>query len=385
VSCTTEIAVPLLDVNRQNVPLWDEIEAAVRQICDTGRFVHGPDCRQFEAEMAAYCGTDHAVGCASGSDALLLALMVLGVGQGDEVILPSFTFFATASAVWRLGARPVFVDIEPDSFNIDPKLIEQSITPATKAIILVHLFGRCANMAAINEIAAQYGLKVVEDAAQSIGAEYQGHRAGALGTIGCFSFYPTKNLGAFGDAGMLTTNDAQLADKLRILRDHGQSPQYHHHLVGINSRLDSIQAAVLRVKLTHLDRWSGQRSTNADRYAELFAAAGVDRLLQLPEPPSDGHQVWNQYTVRVPEGRRDSLKTHLAERKIGTAVYYPVPLHRQECFTTLGYAEGCLPETETAAREVLSLPIFAELTEAEQDAVAAGIASFANDQISEAA
>jgi len=385
VSCTTEIAVPLLDVNRQNGPLWDEIEAAIRAVCDSGRFVHGPDCRQFEADMATYCGTQYAVGCASGSDALLLALMAIGVGQGDEVILPSFTFFATASAVWRLGARPVFVDIEPDTFNIDPEKIEQAITPATRAIIPVHLFGRCAQMTAINQIAARCDLAVIEDAAQSIGAAYAGSRAGSLGALGCFSFYPTKNLGAFGDAGMITTDDAQLAEKLRVLRDHGQQPQYHHHVVGVNSRLDTIQAALLRIKLAYLDGWNKQRQANACRYAELFAAAGLDEAIQLPEPPESGHQIWNQYTIRVPGGQRDALKNHLAEHNIGAAVYYPVPLHRQQCFAALGYGEDSLPQTEGAAREVLSLPIFAELTDAEQQTVVTGIGSFYASRATQAA
>ncbi len=385
VSCTTEIAVPLLDVNRQNGPLWDEIEAAIRAVCDSGRFVHGPDCQQFEAALATYCGTGHAVGCASGSDALLLALMVLGVGQGDEVILPSFTFFATAGAVRRLGARPIFVDIEPDTFNIDPEKIEQVITPATRAIIPVHLFGCCANMTAINQIAVGHDLAVIEDAAQSIGATQQGRRAGSLGTLGCFSFYPTKNLGAFGDAGMITTDDARFAEKLRVLRDHGQQPQYHHHLIGVNSRLDTIQAALLRVKLAHLDGWNKQRQANACLYAELFSTAGLDEAIQLPKPPADSQQVWNQYTIRVPDGQRDALKNYLAERNIGTAVYYPVPLHRQQCFAKLGYGEGSLPQTEAAAGEVLSLPIFAELTDAEQQTVVAGIRGFYASRATQAA
>jgi len=375
-SCASDVAVPLLDVCRQNQPLWNEIEAALHRVCESGQFIHGPYCQQFEEEMAAYCGTRHAVGCASGSDALLLALMVLGVAAGDEVILPSFTFFATAGAVWRLGARPVFVDIEADSFNMDPAQIEAAITPATRAIVPVHLFGRCADMTRTSEIAARHGIPVVEDAAQSIGAQHDGRLAGSLGTLGCFSFYPSKNLGGFGDGGMITTDDGKLAEQLCALRNHGQLPQYYHHVVGVNSRLDSLQAAVLHVKLAHLDRWTAGREANARRYDEVFAAAGIDQSLVLPCSPEEGRHVWNQYTVRVPGGRRDALKNHLAERNIGSAVYYPVPLHLQRCFASLGYQPGSLPETERAAGEVLSLPIFAELTDQEQRSVASAVADF---------
>jgi dTDP-4-amino-4,6-dideoxygalactose transaminase len=368
--------VPLLDVSRQYHPLKQELMAAIGRVCDSGRFVLGPDCEQLETALAEYCQAKHAVACASGSDALLLALMAYDIGPGDEVLLPSYTFFATAGAVWRLGAKPVFVDLDPESYNIDPEQIERLITPATKAIIPVHLFGQCADMDSLMRIARGHGLPVIEDAAQAIGASYRGRQAGSIGDIGCISFYPTKNLGGFGDGGAMTTNDAQLADKLRLLRGHGMQPRYYHQVVGINSRLDTLQAAVLNVKLPHLDRWSAQRATNADRYAKLFQAAGLDRVLGLPKAlPGNGH-VWNQYIVRVPNGRRDALREHLSQQKIGTEIYYPVPMHMQQCFASLGYKPGDLPHSQRAAAETIALPIFPELTAAEQQTVVAAIAEF---------
>ena len=369
-------SVPMLDIERQNGPLRDEMLAAIARVVDSGRFVFGPECAALEVSLAEYCGAKHGVGCASGSDALLLALMALDIGPGDEVILPSFTFFATAGAVARLGANPVFVDLDPETMNLAPALIEQQITPATKAILPVHLFGLCADMTAIGAIADQHGLAVIEDAAQSIGAEHQGRRAGAMGAIGCFSFYPTKNLGGVGDGGMLTTNDDALAQKLRILRDHGQSPRYYHSLVGLNSRLDTIQAAVLGVKLPHVDAWAEGRRRHAGAYLEQFAAAELDQVLTLPRATEGDRHVWNQFTIRIPGGQRDALQQHLAAHQIGSAIYYPVPLHRQECFAELGYAEGSLPVTEQAAREVLSLPIFPEMTPAEHHSVVRCIADF---------
>ncbi len=264
-SATASTPVPLLDIGRQNQSLQDPINAAIRQVCESGAFVHGPACRELESQVAEYCGAAHGIGCASGSDALLLALMAIDIREGDEVLLPAFTFFATASAVWRLGATPVFVDIEHDTFNICHRDLESKITDKTRAVIVVHLFGQCADMMAIGEIARKHDLEIIEDAAQSIGAEHLGRRAGSMGTLGCFSFYPSKNLGAFGDGGMITTSDDDLSARLRILRDHGQHPTYHHQLVGINSRLDTIQAAVLGVKLTKLDMWAAQRGVNAER------------------------------------------------------------------------------------------------------------------------
>jgi dTDP-4-amino-4,6-dideoxygalactose transaminase len=366
-------SVPLLDVNRSNAALREEFLRAIAAVCDSGRFLYGPDVHEFERAVAAICDVRHAIGCASGSDALLLALMAYDVGPGDEVITTSFTFFATASCIWRLGACPVFVDIEPDGFNIDPERIEAAVTPCTRAIIPVHLFGQCADMGAIHDIASRHNLKVIEDAAQSIGAEYRARPAGSIGDIGCFSFYPTKNLGGFGDGGMLTTNDDDLAGRLRQLAAHGMQPRYYHSMVGINSRLDSIQAAVLNVKLAQLGRWSSQRRANAARYHRLFAESGLDRWLVMPEQLPQRYHVWNQFTVRVPDGRRDALRARLTEMKIGTEVYYPIPLHQQECFRALGYEAGSLPETELAAREVLSLPIFPELTAAEQQLVVSSI------------
>jgi len=368
--------VPLLDMKRQYEPLREEILAAVNRVCDSGRFILGPDCEELERGVAEYTGARHAIACASGSDALLLALMALDVAPGDEVVCPSFTFFATASAVWRLGAKPVFVDIEPATFNLDPRKLPAAVSKRTKAIIPVHLFGQCAAMDAIGDIAAKHGLPVVEDACQSIGAAYAGRSAGTLGDIGCFSFYPTKNLGGVGDGGMLTTERDDLAAKLRLLRVHGMEPRYYHQVVGINSRLDTLQAAVLNVKLPYLEQWARQRETNALDYHSLFAESGLDKILTLPQTVRAARHVWNQYVIRVPDGRRDELRKHLTAARIGTEIYYPVPLHEQACFASLGYKLGSLPETELAAREVLALPIFPELTAEEQQTVVARIASF---------
>lgn len=369
--------VPLLDINRQNQPLRDEILAAITEVVDSGAFLKGPAVRQLEAEVAQMCGVDHAVGCASGSDALLVALMALEIGPGDEVILPSFTFFATAGAVTRLGATPVFADILPDTFNIDPADIARRITPATKAIIPVHLFGQSADMDAINAIAADHGLTVIEDAAQAIGATYQGQPIGSLGRIGCISFYPTKNLGGMGDGGMITTNDPELADRMRVLCDHGQEPRYYHHYVGLNSRLDTIQAAALRVKVPKLAGYAEARTRHAARYDAAFVGTAVGAVMTTPTEAHGCPSVWNQYTVRVEQGRRDSLQQWLTERKIGSAIYYPVPLHLQKCFADLGYRRGDLPHTERAADEVLSLPIFPELTYEEQGRVIDAVHAYA--------
>jgi dTDP-4-amino-4,6-dideoxygalactose transaminase len=368
--------VPLLDLARQNGPLRRELWAALERVCDSGRFILGPDCEQLEQRLAKYCQVSEAVACASGSDALLLALMALGIGPGDEVLLPSYTFFATASAVTRLGATPVFVDIDPATYNMSPAHLEKLITPAAKAVIPVHLFGQCADMQAIGQIAQRHGLAVVEDAAQAIGAEFQGRRAGSLGDIGCVSFYPTKNLGGFGDGGMLSTNRPELAASLRLLRAHGMQPRYYHRVVGINSRLDTLQAAVLNVKIPYLDQWSAERDANAQRYRELFAAAGLERIVTLPSAAPGQRHVWNQYVIRVPDDRRDALRKHLTDCRIGTEIYYPLALHQQECFRHLGCAPGSLPESERAARETIALPIFPELTAAEQQTVVHGIAQF---------
>jgi dTDP-4-amino-4,6-dideoxygalactose transaminase len=372
----------MLDVNRENAQLRGELDAAMAEVCESGAFVHGPACARFEAAIARYCGSKHAIGCASGSDALLLSLLALGVGPGDEVIVPSFTFFATASAVWRLGAKPVFADIRPDTFNLDPADVLYKLSTATKAIVPVHLFGQCAEMDEIRQIAtAARGIPIVEDACQAIGADYRGRRAGSIGTLGCFSFYPTKNLGGFGDGGLITTNDDELAAKLRVMRDHGQQPRYYHHFVGLNSRLDALQAAVLGVKLPHLDEWVALRERHAARYTTEFADRGIEDLIVAPTAaPHCGH-VWNQYTVRVIDSRRNALQQFLADRKIGSAIYYPVPLHLQKCFAAIGCEEGSLPVTEQACREVLSLPVYPELTAEEQGRVIDAIETFCKAKI----
>jgi len=368
--------VPLLDLAAAHLPLLDEMVEALRQVCRSGAFVLGPEVTKLEQRIAEYCQVKHAIGCASGSDALLLALMAYGIGPGDEVIVPSFTFFATASAVTRLGATPVMADIDPETFNVAPASVEACVRPATKAILPVHLFGQCADMDALGQIARRANVPLIEDAAQAIGAEWNGQRAGAIGQIGCFSFYPTKNLGGAGDGGMLTTGDDALADRLRLLRGHGMRPRYYHSLIGVNSRLDSFQAAVLNVKMTHLDDYTRLRQANAARYASLFAEAGLDRVLGLPPDGPNRRHVWNQYVVRVPEGKRTALREHLAAAKIGTEIYYPLGLHQQECFQYLGYKKGDLPETDRAAEEVLALPIFPELSAEQQQFVVSQIARF---------
>lgn len=377
--------VPLLDIAAENRPLNAEILTAIGELLDSGRFLYGPPVQQLEEAMAAKCKAQHAIGCSSGSDALLISLMALGIGPGDEVIAPSFTFFATASCIWRLGAKIVFVDIDPATFNISPEQVEAAITPRTKAVIPVDLYGRCADMTRLTEIAQSHGIHLIEDAAQAIGASHQGRSAGAWGTISCFSFYPTKNLGACGDAGMMTTSDDRLAERLRLFAAHGMNPRYYHQVVGIASRIDSIQAAALVVKLKHLDRWTEMRRENARRYRQLFETAGLDEAIVLPADDPAGTHVWNQFTIRVPGGRRDALRAHLSAESIGSEVYYPIPLHRQECFTSLQYPVGSLPETERAASEVLSLPIFPGLAAEQQERVVAGICSyFAGSQASAA-
>lgn len=358
--------VPLLDVGRGNKPLLAQIQQAFARICESGRFILGPDVQDLEKNICSYTGAKHAIACASGSDALLLALMAYDIGPGDEVICPSFTFFATASAVYRLGARPVFVDIDPVTFNIDPAKVSAAINAKTKAIIPVHLFGQCANMLELMALATRQQIPLIEDAAQAIGAKFGGKHAGVMGQIGCYSFYPTKNLGGFGDGGLITTNEDSLAIKLRRLAAHGMSPRYYHALMGINSRLDTLQAAVLNIKLPHLDEWGTLRRENAGRYQKLMAAAGLDKVLTLPATHTACVHVWNQYTVRIPGGKRDAVRAALGAAGVGTEIYYPLPLHQQECFESLGYMAGDLPETERAAAEVLSLPIYPELTIDEQ-------------------
>ncbi len=384
----TDQPVPLLDVARENQPLAEEFARVMADVIDSGQFILGAKCRELESAIAMHTGAAFGVGCASGSDALLLCMMALDIGPGDEVLLPSFTFFATASAVRRLGATPIFVDIQPDSFNMDPEDLQRKITSRTRAILPVHLFGRCADMTRIMNIANAHDLSVVEDCAQSIGASHAGRTSGSFGLAGCFSFYPTKNLGGVGDGGMITTSDPELAERLRILREHGMKPRYVHDTIGINSRLDSLQAAVLLVKLHHLAAWTEKRRQNARRYDELFAHAFVEQpalrehedLLILPPTDSVGIPVWNQYTVRIRKGHRDQLRNHLTQSRIGSEVYYPLPLHRQTCFADLPTPKGSLPATEQAASEVLSLPIFPHLTLSEQHTIVDAITGYFRSQ-----
>ena len=373
----TEIqGVALLDLKRQYETLKDEIAEALKKVCDSGAFVLGPEVKALEHNISTYSQADHAIGCASGSDAILLALMAADIGPGDEVLVPSFTFFATASAVTRLGAKPVFVDIDPISYNMDPADAARKITPRSKAMVPVHLFGQMAEMAELNELAQKHGIVVVEDAAQAIGAELEGRRAGSWSDMGAFSFYPTKNLGGAGDGGMVTTRDEEFAKRLRLLHVHGMEPRYFHSVIGINSRLDSFQAAILNVKMKYLESWTTMRIQNAQRYAEMFADAGLEDTIGVPRSMPNRRHVWNQYTVRIHDGRRDELRKSLTDRKIGSEIYYPLGLHEQECFKYLGYSPESLTETYRASREVLALPIFPELTENEQRIVVRGIKSY---------
>ncbi len=370
--------VPLLDINQDNRRFRDEFIEALTGVLDSGRFLFGPDVVELEREIAAYSQAENAVGCASGSDALLLALMSLGIGPGDEVIVPSFTFFASVSCITRLGATPIFVDICPDTFNVDPELVNSAITSRTKAIIPVHLFGQCAQIDRICQIAGNHDIPVIEDAAQAIGAAYHSRPAGSWGLIGCFSFYPTKNLGGMGDGGMMTSNNAATADRLRLYAGHGMRPRYYHQVLGINSRLDTFQAAVLRVKLRHLPAAVESRATIAARYNRLLSdvqLVGADQIV-LPAQDPNAFHVWNQYAIRVTGGRRDSLRAFLSERGVGSEIYYPIPMHLQECFTDLDVDRDALVETERASEEVLNLPIFPSLTESQQHRVVETIAQY---------
>jgi len=367
--------VPLLDLTEQNNALRPEIETALGRVLDTNGFILGAEVKALEDELAAYCRTKYAIGCASGSDALLLALMAVGVKAGDEVITTPYSFFATVSAITRLGATPVFVDIDPATFNLDVEQIAPAITERTKAIQPVHLYGQCADMADLNDVVSRNGIPVVEDAAQAIGAEEDGRRAGAMSEVGCFSFYPSKNLGGMGDGGFMTTDDDELARQLFALRVHGSEERYYHKWIGLNSRLDGFQGAVLRVKLPHLDSWSDKRKENADRYRNLFTDAGLGEQIALPFERENCRHIYNQFVVRVP-GKRDELRKFLSAADIGTDIYYPVPLHMQECFEYLGYREGQFPESERAARESLALPIYPELKTEQQEYVVGKIREF---------
>lgn len=405
--------VPILDLVRQYETIGEEINTAIQGVLASGRFILGPEVKAFENEVAEYCSVKHSIGVASGTDALLLSLKALGVGPGDKVIVPSFTFFATAGVVHNVGATPVFVDIDPKTFNLDPVHLRKlfthhpSLITDVKAIIPVHLYGQMADMDEIMAITKEYDIAVVEDAAQAIGAEYrttsepvassqlrvartgastsqlaspqatdhkpQAYKAGSLGDLGCFSFFPTKNLGAYGDGGIVVTNDDKLAENLRILRVHGSKPKYYHRMVGYNSRLDALQAAILRVKLPHLDDWTAARQRVAFRYDELLQ--GVQGI-ETPYRAPDRSHIFHQYTIRVRNSQRDSLRNYLKEEGIGTFIYYPLPLHLQECFEGLGYRKGDLPQSELASQQVLSLPVFPEFTDEEQSYVARTIKAF---------
>ncbi|MGH7552884.1 MAG: DegT/DnrJ/EryC1/StrS family aminotransferase [Longimicrobiales bacterium] len=365
--------VPLLDLKPQYAAIRDEVRAAIDRVLDSQQFILGAEVTVLERELAAFCGVSDAVGVSSGTDALLMALMALGIGPGDEVITSPFSFFATAGVVARLGARPIFADIEPDTFNLDPLAATERVTKTTRAIIPVHLFGRCAAMAPLVVATQASDIALIEDAAQAIGAtDDNGRHAGTFSTMACFSFFPTKNLGAFGDAGMVTASSPETARLLRVLRVHGSEPKYHHHLVGGNFRLDAIQAAVLRVKLQHLPSWTAARRRNAALYRHLFTEADLCEKVQVPED-TPGH-IYNQFVIRV--RARDELRDHLSRKGIGTEIYYPIPLHLQECFRGLGYREGAFPFAEAAAREVLALPIYPELTEAQIVRVVDALAAF---------
>jgi dTDP-4-amino-4,6-dideoxygalactose transaminase len=368
---TVASRVPLLDLHSQYAPLRDDLLAAITRVCDSQQFILGPEVEALERELADCLEVEEAIAVSSGTDAILAVLMALGIGPGDEVITSTYSFFATAGCIVRLGATPVLVDIVPGTFNADPAAIRAAITPRTRAIIPVHLFGLCADMDPILEAAGSAGVPVVEDACQAIGARYRGRQAGGMGTAGCFSFFPSKNLGAFGDAGLVSTGDRRLARELRILRNHGAEPKYFHRRVGGNFRLDALQAAVLRVKLPHLAKWTALRRENADRYRQLFRQAGLDKAITLPVEPNGCTHIFNQYVIRLPN--RDLTRERLAAGGIGTEVYYPVPFHRQECFAGLGYARNAFPHAEAAAETSLALPIFGELTAAQQEAVVSAL------------
>jgi dTDP-4-amino-4,6-dideoxygalactose transaminase len=369
------VTVPLLDLKAQYEPIREEVLAAMTRVCDSQRFIMGPEVDGLERELASMLQVRHAVGVSSGTDALLAALMALKIGPGDEVITSPYSFFATAGSIARLGARPVFVDIDPATFNLDVSMIDAACTPATKAIMPVHLYGLLADMPPLMEVARRRNLRVVEDAAQAIGAHRGECRAGAAGDIGCFSFFPTKNLGAFGDAGLVTTNDEQLNHALRLMRLHGSEPKYYHKEIGGNFRIDALQAAVLRAKAPYLAGWTEGRRRNAGMYRHLISAAGLAEHITVPVEPPGAFHIYHQFVVRA-GNRRDALRTHLRSRGVETEIYYPVPLHLQECFQSLGYQNGALPHAEAAARETLALPIYSELTEKQIDHVVNAMAEF---------
>lgn len=378
-SLTNDRSVPFIDLVPQFEAMSGDIMSAVEKVFSEQKFILGDEVAQLENEIAAYCDARHAIGCNSGTDALIIALQALGIGEGDEVITTPFSFFATASSICRVGAIPVFVDIDPESFNLDPLAVAEAITPRTKAIMPVHLFGQCCDMDPLWRLAQKYNLELVEDACQAIGAEYQGRKAGVLGSVGCFSFFPTKNLGGAGDGGMMTTDDPDLAARLKCLRVHGDVGQYEHIEVGMNSRLDALQATVLRVKLKRLDQWSAAREMNANLYGEMFRQEGILDSLVLPKTGPNRRHVFNQYCVRVRHGHRDHLMQQLKARKVGCAVYYPKPLHLQTCFKHLGYRLGQFPQAEAASREILALPSYPELPQADRIRIVSSVAEICRE------
>jgi len=368
--------VPLCDINLANRELRPQLDEALKRVLDSGQMINGPEVTALEKELADYCQANYALGCGSGTEALSLALHGLGIGTGDEVILPPYTFFATVGSVVRCGATPVFCDIDPVTFNIDPYQIESKITPKTKAIIAVHLFGQCADMDPIWAIAERHGLLVIEDAAQSLGAEYKGRKVGTLGAVACLSFYPSKNLGGFGDSGAVTTNDQGWYEKMRILRQHGMEPRYYHHMVGWNGRIDAMQAALLRVKLPHLDRWISERRDAAKRYDALIESNHLQNQLVRPvEAPGRLH-TYNQYVVRVKNVKRDELLGYLKSKNIGCEVYYPLSLHQQPCFKDIGYSFGSFPASEEAQKCTLAFPMFPGISTQQQETVVHSCADF---------
>jgi len=369
---TVRSTVPLLDLEAQYRPIRDEVLAAVVRVCDSQRFIQGPEVEALERELAAALGVADAIGVSSGTDALLVALMALGIGPGDEVITSTYSFFATAGCIARVGAVPRLVDIDPATYNLSPQGVQAALSPRTKAIVPVHLYGLCADMDPLLAMAAEAGVPVVEDACQAIGATYRGRQAGSMGAAGCFSFFPSKNLGAFGDAGLVTTGDPALAREVRRLRNHGSETKYYHQRIGGNFRLDALQAAVLRVKLPHLPSWTAMRRTNAARYRQLFDEALPRATIVLPVEPEGRFHIYNQFVVRVP--RRDTVRAFLAGHGVSTEVYYPVPFHLQECFESLGYRRGDFPEAEAAAASTLALPIYGELTADQQATVVRALA-----------
>lgn len=371
----------MLDLKAQYATIKEEINAAVLEVLESQHFVLGPKVEQCERAIADYVQCRHGIGVSSGSDALLMCLMAEDIGAGDEVITTPYTFFATAGAIARVGATPVFVDIDPNTYNIDPAKIEEKITERTKAIVPVHLFGHCADMDPILELAERHGLIVIEDAAQAIGAEYKGRRAGSIGTYGCFSFFPSKNLGCAGDGGMVTTKHQDRADRLRVLRAHGSRPKYYHHVIGGNFRLDAIQAAIVLVKLKYLDEWTIARQSNADRYRQLFAENALSDTIILRQALPEDRHIYNQFVIRVRE--RDALREHLFQDGVAGEIYYPVPMHRQECFSSLGYVSGDFPESELASRETMALPVYPDMSDEQLQYVVDSTARFFNCRGSE--